>query len=690
MTCVVIVFWPALDHDFIARDDGLNIVENPLLHPVTPATFARLWRAPFLDMYIPLTYSTWACLAVLARAVAPGARPDGLNPAVFHAANVVLHALSALVVWRIILRLNLSRRSAVVGALLFALHPLMAEPVSWATALKDTLGGFWALLAIWQYLRFNTASAGERRGMAWAFATACFFCALISKPTMVAAAPIAWLLAMWARPRPLWASIVPLLPWALPVFPLLLISFRGQTETGAANSVWSPLWTRPLVALDTIGFYARKVVVPVGLSPVYGRTPARVMVGGQGWSGWAVALALGALAWTSRRRFPWLPVGLGVFALGVLPASGLLRFEYQLVSTTADRYVYLSMLGVAIVAAGALHGRVKGPMLIACCAGLIVLGALANRQTRYWSGILPLYEHARAVVGPNEWISMVVGRHYMLGGRTDEGLQLLREAIRENPRLPYVHNHYGTALNSIGDLAGARERYEIAIGIWPAYRDAHYNLASVLVRQGDDHAALRHFAAAVQQHDKPIAREWRLDYANALARCSMYAQAVVQYDLAIDADPKYAEAYYARAMAVGLIGDELTKIEDLSRALELRSDWPESLNALAEMRASSTHPALRDPAEAVRLAGRAVALTRRRAAVPLATLASAQAASGDFAAAVAVASEAHDVATASGNHALVAELARRLDAYRAGRVPVPATTQTTRPATLPATREKTS
>ena len=225
------VFWRIHSHEFVLWDDPVNVSENPYLQSVTWNNTLAFWRAPYGQLYIPLTYTLWALTAAVSRwgtAHLPGTVP--LDPALFHSLNLLLHLLSVLVVWRI-LCLLLSRtlpeahspatrqapaRVAWVaggGALLFAVHPVQVEAVAWVTGLKDVLCGFLSYVAIWQYLRYASGSRAApvsgppaRRqaprvlGPYW-LATGAFMLALLAKPTAVVVPVVVWLLDVWGGPQ---------------------------------------------------------------------------------------------------------------------------------------------------------------------------------------------------------------------------------------------------------------------------------------------------------------------------------------------------------------------------------------------------------------------------------------------------------------------------------------------------------
>src|SRR5215831_20227661 len=65
------VFWQVHSHEFVLWDDGLHVYENPYLQALTFDHIQVFWRAPYAELYIPLTYTLWALTAAVARGVSP-------------------------------------------------------------------------------------------------------------------------------------------------------------------------------------------------------------------------------------------------------------------------------------------------------------------------------------------------------------------------------------------------------------------------------------------------------------------------------------------------------------------------------------------------------------------------------------------------------------------------------------------
>jgi len=193
---------------------------------------------------------------------------------------------------------------------------------------------------------------------------------------------------------------------------------------------------------------------------------------------------------------------------------------------------------------------------------------------------------------------------YMELDRPAEAATHFAEALKQKPDAPAAHFNYGTALAASGRLEEAVAEYKRALQLRPEYAIAHNNLGSALLRLGRPDEALAAFREAAR------------------------------------VDPRLGEAHLNAGLLSGAAGDFAEAVARFRRALQLSPDWITALSSLASVLAAAPDATVRNPAEAVKLAERVVALTARRDASLLDVLAVAHAAAGDFDRALAVVDEA--------------------------------------------------
>src|SRR5438132_10846304 len=91
LAMTALLYGPVAGNQFLNWDDADLLTQNTGLNPATWRSVARFWREPYEGLYSPLSYSLWAALTRVARSSTDTARPAGLNPHIFHTANLVLH-----------------------------------------------------------------------------------------------------------------------------------------------------------------------------------------------------------------------------------------------------------------------------------------------------------------------------------------------------------------------------------------------------------------------------------------------------------------------------------------------------------------------------------------------------------------------------------------------------------------------
>ncbi len=154
------------------------------------------------------------------------------------------------------------------------------------------------------------------------------------------------------------------------------------------------LWHRPIVAGDALAFYIGKLLVPLRLNIDYGRSPAFVLASTSTFVAWVVPLACVLFA-IVKRRHAWFIAGVLIFLLAPLRVLGLRPFDFQHFSTVADRYVYLAMLGPAIILAGIAQRSSRSALMAMAIPLLLIIPT--ELQIRVWKNDQTLLTRAIAL-----------------------------------------------------------------------------------------------------------------------------------------------------------------------------------------------------------------------------------------------------------------------------------------------------
>jgi hypothetical protein len=313
---VLVVFGRTLRFPFLEWDDPTAVTRNPLLHPPSLENLVRIWTAPWSGLYVPASFTAWWVEMRVSLFLDAARAPD---VRVFRAGLLLFHLLCAGVVLRILSRIVEDPRAALLGAVLFAVHPLQTESVAWITETRGVLAALLGFLALDVHLAGATSPGGPALARHHLPSAVLFALAVLAKPTAVAIPILAFLIDRFRLKLPL-ARVLPPVAVGLAIVAADVLLTRAQ-QAGASIRVESPLAGRPLVALDALGFYLGKLAWPFHLAADYGRRPDRLV------DPWLVALApvalAGVLAALPGRRASLL--ALALFAAALSPVLGLVR-----------------------------------------------------------------------------------------------------------------------------------------------------------------------------------------------------------------------------------------------------------------------------------------------------------------------------------------------------------------------------
>lgn len=621
----VLAYVPAMRGGFVWDDDDY-VTRNSTLRDT--AGLRRIWlEIGATPQYYPLVHTSfWV-----------EHRLWGVNPFGYHVTNVLLHALSAVLLWRLLLRLEVP--GAWLAAAIFAVHPVHVESVAWITERKNVLSGFFYLGAMTAFLWAVRPGEPVRRWF-YALALILFVCALLSK-TVVCTLPAALLLALWWRDgRINWRSLV----WLIPMFVLgaamgLLTGWMERHRVGASGPEWDLSFIdRCLIAGRAVWFYAGKLIWPNSLTFIYPRWDIAPTAAWQ-WIYPLAGVATIVVLWLLRRRIGKAPLAAVLFFVVTLgPALGFVSYYPMRYSFVADHFQYLASIGLIAlsVAAGAIGLRRIAPSraLTRSLAGaglLIGLGMLTWKQGWAYRDEETLWRDTIAK-NPGCWMARCnLGSILLESGKTGEAITQLDEALRLRPDDYQIRNNLASALDREGRLAEAVHHYDVAIRIQPNDHRVHTNLAIALARQGQASEAIRHL------------------------------------EIAARLQPSVAESRYHLAALLADIGRYDEAIEHYRSVLELRPGWLVPMNNLAWLLVTRPGPGPDDAAEAIRLAKQACGVTAYKDPGLLDTLAAAFAAGGQYTMAVATAELAIGQASSARLDKLADDIRGRRDLYKAGR-----------------------
>lgn len=394
---VMVVFGSLLQAEFTWWDDASTIHHNPRLNPPSWDSLVYYWTHAEYAIFIPLTYTVWSVLSLVARTT-PDDLGISLNPFWFHFSNVLCHGLSVGLVYNILRRLLRCSRAALFGALAFAVHPIQVESVAWVSGLKDVLSGCLVLGAIDRFIRFRETQTGgdfsdvsdqdRSASVRWWMSIFMLLLALLSKPSAMTTPALLFLLDVLLLKTPWKRAARDQIPFLILVIPFMVIARMTQP----AVSVDSPWWARPLIVLDSIAFYWGKILFPYPLVLDYGRTPDYLIRTGQLYWTWVFVIPWVVIfIFLLRKQYHILACGMLVTVVAPIHTLGWVRFEFQAISTVADHYLYVGMLGVGMIVAWIAH---RASIARWGMVGLLTIWSITSLiQVRVWKDHKTLMQH---------------------------------------------------------------------------------------------------------------------------------------------------------------------------------------------------------------------------------------------------------------------------------------------------------
>jgi tetratricopeptide (TPR) repeat protein len=490
-------FSPLDDNDLIAKKlaflSALRNAPELFRQPV----FAFSYYRPLLTLSFMVDAVIWA------------------KPAMFHLSNLLLHLGVVALVWHGLRLLQISQRAALVGAAIFALHPVQVHAVAWIPGRNDLLLAVFALPALGSFLS---------RHRAWLAVHLTLYAAALLTKENALVLPGLSLLAWWALRK----------PWRLPEFRAVIVGWVAISVTWwiiRAQVTYDPIrsgWELDSVASQSIGaliLYLGKFLLPIGqaVMPTLSDSPLALF----GLLVIAIAIVAGRCGVRNPRlallggawvlAFLALPVVAGAtVAQGghlehrlYLPSFGLIVLLAQVRWPIPPRRQILAM-GLVLIAIVAIQLRLRHYRDALSFANAAVAESpsfhypyiLRGNLLRESTPEAALADFATAgELAPDE-LKVYLEQGILLGmlGRTDEALAAYDRGLAL-PVGAVSSSQMAVNAGSIhlrrGQFDQALARYQLAARIRPGLPEAHLGLGLSYERLEQPEAAAKAFSQAL-------------------------------------------------------------------------------------------------------------------------------------------------------------------------------------------------
>jgi Flp pilus assembly protein TadD len=574
----LIVYSNSINNDFTNWDDNELVVENTEIRSLD---FDRI-----IAMFTPKPGHTYQPVRVLSYTV------DyyfwQLNPAGYHGVNILLHALSAFLLYFLLMEVlrkirpewkdNENRIISLFTALLFVVHPLNVEAVTWISSRKYGLLAFFSFLSLFFYL----ASRREQKVniIYYLASLGVYLLALLSSPFSLT---FPCLLFLYDFCRASKNSIFSILKkhgsYYVPYCLLAVLYFFIQwsaLRAGVDNTIKPHYLNQPLYTfltmLSILLSYLKNILFPFWLNNRYIVKPSLTLFDIKVIT--SIFIILGSSIYVFRQtmkgnKFPLFC--LGWFFVWWLPAANIIPLSTKL----ADRYLYLSAVGLFLL-----------------FSTFIVQFAGGN------------YKKIRALAVFTLFTVVIFSCSYLTIQRNKvwaNSLTLWQDSLRKEPDSRIAHLNLGEILDEQGRLEEAIAHYGEALRLDPRFAEAHNNLGVTLAKQGKVEEAITHYLEALRLYEN--SDKVRMNFAASIDPPTKQQKQIISDVNDLILPPGYARALSNLGVALALQGKFAQATAYCQRALELRPQWSEGHNNLGNALAAQGkfHEAVHHLSRAVEL-----------------------------------------------------------------------------------------
>lgn len=485
---------------------------------------------------------------------------SGLDPWGYHVSNIAYHTLSAIVVFLIAQSLFNRLIPALFAAILFAVHPIQTEAVTYLSGRRDVLSGLFVLLGFYLFLRYRrTGRAGYLAAVLLLYPLAFF-----SKESGIILPLLCFSFDVIGRirvkgpgiglppVREIWASArsavregrllyLPLfvLAGGLALYVLFLV--RG---TWVRSYYGGSFWFTGLTMARVFLHYIKLLIFPLTLNADYSYNAFPVTTSWADPNAWVAVLILATLGvglLSILQSRPLVAFGGAWFFLALLPVSQIVPHHEMM----AEHFLYVPSVGVCLMVAALAHPlmdrhRFAPALYAAALVALVLFSFRTVRRNADWRDDLTLWSKTVQVAPQGARARNNLGVAYIRRGQLTRAEQEMEAAVQIKPDFAVAHGNLGKIALDRDDLERAERELETALRLKENEVIPRLWLGAVYVRKG-------RMAEAEQQFRAALARPPYDAYANnnlgvLFAKAGRMAEAEAAFQAALTRMPQLTEA----------------------------------------------------------------------------------------------------------------------------------------------------
>jgi len=565
---ILIIYFPTLSFEFTNWDDpsyvqGIKAIRTPgwlgikeVLTKPLPASHGD---------YIPVTiFSYWMDYQVW-----------GFQPKGYHLTNLLLHALSAGLLFLLLQRLTANPGVSTMATLLFALHPMNTEAVTWIAERKSVMALFWMLLSFHAFLSYQR-TVKIKKGY-YCLALLCYLLSCLSK-TAVVFFPLLLLAYQVCLVK---MSFYRSLGSVISFFVISVATAAGRLlgHYTSGQMVWEPFatyWVQGVTIIEIFGGYFKKLMMPTGLNNSYPLKTCSSLLEPGVLFGILVMVGIIILIVQCRRRYPLVSFGLLWYLAAWLPHAQIIAIPPAL---RADRYVYYSSPGLFLALVffadqwvrTTTHlfntKKLRFAMGVSCCVIVSLLASMTILRNNVWSNSISLWCDSVKKDNQNLLAHTNLGKAYEAEGMLNEAILEYKYVLAMNTTSAVAHYNIGSVYAKQGRLDEAITAYKRSLVLDPHYLEAHTDLGNVYFKKGELHEAIYEHKKSLELD--PDYEKGYLNLGVAYGGEGRLDEAIVAFKRACSINPYCADAHNNLSVAYYFKGDYALAVKHYAHAQKL-------------------------------------------------------------------------------------------------------------------------
>jgi tetratricopeptide (TPR) repeat protein len=562
----ILLYSNSIKNGFIYFDDPECVTENYSIRQINWDNIVHYFTTPLQYMYTPVVLISYATDYQIGK----------LDPTIYHATNLLFHLINIILVYCLFLILTRQFHLSIFIAVLFAIHPVNVDGISWIGVRNNILSTLFYLGSLLFYTYYLKNNLKLKYLILSVFS---FLLAAFSKSSAIVLPVILFLWDYYYGRKWKVNLLIEKIPFFLISLFIGIITLQMRTDV-SANMDYT-LFDRFIMICSSLTAYLYKLIIPFPLSFVYAY-PAK--------NGeflppylYLAPIIFCLIVWGLYKlkiSKKVIMVGLGFFLINILLSQAVVLID----NYKANRYAYLGYIGLYFILAelnGQILFSVKGwrskiksiwkPLLVIF---VIVFSFLTYSRNSLWKDTVTLLDDVIKKQPDIPWVYNNRGIAKYKDGDYEGALKDFNHTLELDSNFLLSYYYKGVLKEIDRDFQGSVAEYDTAISLDPQFSEAYFGRGKSKLELKDYQGALHDFSKSVEIDAYFV--DGYLYRGMVKSKIGNYEGAIADYDMAISYDPEYGDLYNYRGAAKMELKDYQGAINDLNKAIELNQGYAEA------------------------------------------------------------------------------------------------------------------